>query len=86
MGGGGGGVRGQVKGVVVDLRGNWELPFSDNPFPGGTGQNTLGLSTGNDGRWNATLNIGWGPSERPSPGRSSTGRPGVLLTRCRSAL
>jgi hypothetical protein len=54
----GGGIRGQVHGVVIDLRGNWELPFSDNLFPGGTGQNTLGLSTGNYGRWNATLNIG----------------------------
>jgi hypothetical protein len=54
----GGGIRGQMQGVVVDLRGNWELPFSDNLFPGGTGQNTLGLSTGNYGRWNATLNIG----------------------------
>jgi len=54
----GGGVRGQIQGVVIDLRGNWELPFSDNLFPGGTGKDTLGLSTGNYGRWNATLNIG----------------------------
>jgi opacity protein-like surface antigen len=54
----GGGIRGQIDHVVVDLRGTWSLPFSDNLFPGGTGQNTLGLNTGNYGRWNATLNIG----------------------------
>jgi hypothetical protein len=54
----GGGIRGQVEGVVIDLRGSWELPFSDNLFPGGTGKDTLGLSTGNYGRWRATLNIG----------------------------
>ena len=54
----GGGIRGQVEGVTIDVRGNWELPFSDNLFPGGTGENTLGLSTGHYGRWNATLNVG----------------------------
>jgi hypothetical protein len=54
----GGGIRGQVEGVMVDLRGSWQLPFSDNLFPGSSGQNTLGLSTGNFGRWNATLNVG----------------------------
>ena len=42
----------------VDLRGTWSLPFSDSLFPGGTGQNTLGLNTGDHCRWNATLNIG----------------------------
>jgi hypothetical protein len=45
----GGGIRGQVEGLTVDLRGPGSLPFSENLFPGGTGQNTLGLSTGNDG-------------------------------------
>ena len=56
----GGGLRGQVANekVTIDLRGTWSLPFRDNLFPGGTGQNTLGLSTGNYGRWNATLNVG----------------------------
>lgn len=54
----GGGIQGRVGAMTVDLRGTWSLPFSDNLFPGGTGQNTLGLSTGNYGRWNATLNIG----------------------------
>jgi len=44
--------------VVIDQHGNRELPFSDNLFPGGTGKDTLGLSTGNHGRWNATLNVG----------------------------
>ena len=54
----GGGIRGQVEGVVIDQHGTRELPFSDNLFPGGTGKDTLGLSTGNHGRWNATLNVG----------------------------
>jgi hypothetical protein len=54
----GGGVRGQIEGVMVDLRGSWQLPFSDNLFPGNTGENTLGLATGHFGRWNATLNVG----------------------------
>jgi hypothetical protein len=54
----GGGIRGQVDRVVIDLRGTWSLPFGDHLFPGGTGQDTLGLNTGNYGRWNATLNIG----------------------------
>ncbi|HSP20140.1 MAG TPA: hypothetical protein VLQ79_11530, partial [Myxococcaceae bacterium] len=54
----GGGVRAQIHGVTVDLRGTWSLPFSDNLYPGGSGQNTLGLSTGSYGRWNATLNVG----------------------------
>ena len=54
----GGGIRGQVDRVVIDLRGTWSLPFSDHLFPGGTGQSTLGLNTGNYGRWTATLNVG----------------------------
>ena len=54
----GGGIRGRIHGVTVDIRGSWDLPFSDHLYPGGTGQDTLGLSTGNYGRWNATLNVG----------------------------
>jgi len=54
----GGGIRFRAGGATIDLRGSWELPFSDPLAPGGTGQNTLGLNTGNYRRWNATLNIG----------------------------
>lgn len=54
----GGGIRGQIDRVVIDLRGTWSLPFGDHLFPGGTGKDTLGLNTGNYGRWNATLNVG----------------------------
>ena len=54
----GGGLRGQIEGVMVDLRGCWQLPFSDNLFPGNANENTLGLATGHFGRWNATLNVG----------------------------
>jgi len=54
----GGGIRGQGDRVVIDLRGTWSRPFSAHLFPGGTGQNTLGLNTGNYGRWTATLNVG----------------------------
>ncbi|HET6984806.1 MAG TPA: hypothetical protein VFI53_21860 [Myxococcaceae bacterium] len=53
----GGGIRGQIDRVLVDLR-DWSLPFGDHLFPGGTGKDTLGLNTGNYGPWNATLNIG----------------------------
>ena len=44
--------------MTVDLRGSWQLPFNDPLFPGGRGQNTLGLDTGSYQRWNATLSIG----------------------------
>ena len=54
----GGGVRFRVQGVTVDLRGSWQLPFSDGLFPGGTGQDTLGLDTGSYRRWTATLSVG----------------------------
>jgi hypothetical protein len=54
----GGGIRFRVGGATMDLRGSWQLPFSDPLAPGGTGQNTLGLDTGNYRRWNASLNIG----------------------------
>ena len=53
-----GGIRGQIHNVTIDIRGAYDLPFSDSLSPGGSGQNTLGLSTGNYGRWNATLNVG----------------------------
>ena len=36
----GGGIRGQIRGVTVDIRGSWDLPFSDHLYPGGTGQDT----------------------------------------------
>jgi hypothetical protein len=42
----------------VDLRGSWQLPFNDELFAGGTGQDTLGLDTGSYRRWNATLSLG----------------------------
>jgi len=54
----GGGIRFRVQSVVVDLRGSWQLPFSDPLAPGGTGQDTLGLDTGSYRRWNATLSVG----------------------------
>ena len=54
----GGGIRFRVGGAIVDARGSWQLPFSDPLFPGGTGQNTLGLDTGSYRRWNATVSIG----------------------------
>ena len=54
----GGGLRFRVQGVTVDLRGSWQLPFNDPLFPGGRGQNTLGLDTGSYQRWNAALSIG----------------------------
>jgi hypothetical protein len=54
----GGGIRFRAGGAIVDLRGSWQLPFSDPLAPGGTGQNTLGLNTGSYQRWNASLNIG----------------------------
>lgn len=54
----GGGIRFRVGGATMDLRGSWQLPFSDPLAAGGTGQNTLGLDTGNYRRWNASLNIG----------------------------
>ena len=54
----GGGIRFRVQSVIVDLRGSWQMPFSAPLAPGGMGQNTLGLNTGNYGRWNATLNVG----------------------------
>jgi len=54
----GGGIRFRLQSVVVDLRGSWQLPFSDPLAPGGTGQDTLGLDTGNYRRWNASLSIG----------------------------
>ncbi len=54
----GGGIRFRIQSVIVDLRGSWQLPFSDPLAPGGMGQDTLGLNTGSYGRWNATLSIG----------------------------
>ena len=54
----GGGVRFRVEGATLDLRGSWQLPFNDPLAAGGTGQNTLGLDTGNYQRWNVSLNIG----------------------------
>ena len=54
----GGGIRFRVQSVIVDLRGSWQLPFSDPLAPGGTGQDTLGLDTGSYRRWNASLSIG----------------------------
>jgi hypothetical protein len=54
----GGGIRFRAGGAIVDLRGSWQLPFSDPLAAGGTGQNTLGLDTGSYRRWNATLSIG----------------------------
>jgi hypothetical protein len=45
------------RGQIVSFR-EWLERSRSNLFPGGSGQNTLGLSTGNFGRWNTTLNVG----------------------------